>query len=110
MPGAAPAHIQQLVGKTTTTRRCITPEQARSGLTSAFKARPECTITSPDGTGATIDVTFACKAQDGATVTMTTHGTSTPTDFTGTSTIVVDGPVHMVQRATSTAHRTGDCP
>lgn len=107
MPNAQPGLIQAMIGKTTTVRHCITPEQAKAGLAVSFKPKPECTLTNPDSSGATLDTTLVCKANDGAVLTMTTHGTVTPDSFTGTSQVDMAGALHMTQHSTVTAHRTG---
>jgi hypothetical protein len=108
MPSAPPAVAKMMVGRTTTIKHCITPEDAARGPQDLLKPGKSCTFTRYNMKGGKLDSEVVCQ-QGGSTVTAVSTGSFTPTGFTATGRSTTSGGMAMTVDSTSVGRRVGDC-
>lgn len=108
MPGAPPGIAAMMKGRPIKVRHCLTADEAARGPQEMMKARKECTFSRYAMTGGKLDSVMTCQ-QGGSTMTATSSGSFTPTDFATTSRTVMTGSHAMTMTAKTIGRRVGDC-
>lgn len=108
MPGAPPAVAKMMVGRTTTLKQCITPEDAARGPQDMLKSDKNCVFTRYSMVGGKLSSEMTCK-QRGSTVTAVSAGSFTPTSFTANGRSTMTGDMPMTMTSTVVGKRIGDC-
>ncbi len=108
MPGAPPEMAKMMIGRTTTVKQCLTPEQAARGPQDMLKGNKSCEFTHYSIAGGRLSSEMVCR-QGGGTMTATSSGSFTPTSYTATGKVVVSGGAAMTMTSTTSGRRTGEC-
>jgi hypothetical protein len=108
IPNAPPAVAQAMRGRPTTSRNCVTPEQAAQGPREMMKADKSCTFTRYNLTGGVFDSEVVYKRPTG-TMTARSTGRYTPTAFTARSQMNGTGRMAMTMTATMSGKLVGAC-
>lgn len=108
MPDGLAAVAKMMVGRTTKTTQCVTPEQAAQGPREMMKTHKTCSFTRYSMAGGKISSEMVC-VQGGSTITSTSTGGFTATSFNTTGRSVLTGRMPMTVTATAVGKRIGDC-
>lgn len=113
--GANPAMIESIKGQKTTSKSCITKEQASNPGAGFFAAQKEtnCEVKKFNMSGGGINSEMVCKSMGGApgNMTMVMDGQYGPSNYEMTMTMSGDaGPMKMNMKAKNNGKRIGDCP
>ncbi len=108
MPGAPPGIAAMMKGRPIRVTHCLTAEEAAKGPQEMMKSRKECQFTRYSMSGGKLSSEMVCR-QGGGTMTATSTGSFSPTDFTTSGRSVMTGSQPMTLTATTVGHRIGDC-
>jgi hypothetical protein len=109
MPPEAAAMMKASMGEKTTTRQCITPEEATGDFT-APDQEANCTKQGFSFAGGRIQGAMTCTSEDGK-VTIAMDGTHSGTSYDLTSKMTSENQAGSMTIATrNTGRRLGDCP
>ena len=103
-----PANAAALMGRPQTLRNCVTPEQARQGVQSLVRgeAKGKCSFTTFRASGGTYNHEMVCTGQ--GKMVMTASGTYSPTAYSGTSRMVMNGG-QMIINSNVVGRHVGPC-
>ena len=105
-------HLQLLMTKDSTDRKCITPEQVENYLTGPSNSHYTCTYTSRTVGGGTVHLAGECVDRNGIHMNVDLHGTYSPEAFHLKANFMANlGGMPLQGSATTDARRlSADCP
>lgn len=108
MQGAPGAVANLLVGRTATSKTCLSQDDAEKGPKKLLESSRECAFDRYEMAGGRLSGEIVCKTGD-REMRVVTEGRYTPTSFraTGKATVLGDEPMKM--DSTSVGRRIGDC-
>ena len=103
-----PANAAGLMSRPQTLRNCVTPEQARQGVQNLLKgeAKGNCSFTKFRASGGTYNHEMVCTGQ--SRMVMTASGTYSPTAYTGSTRMVMNGG-QMIIAGNVVGRHVGPC-
>ena len=103
-----PPQMKGIMGRPQTIRNCVTPEQAREGVRSVLQreSKGKCNFTRFRASGGTYSHEMVCTGQ--GKMVMTASGTYSPTSYTGSSRMVMNGG-QMVITGSASGRHIGPC-
>jgi hypothetical protein len=103
-----PPQMQGIMGRPQTIRNCVTPEQARQGVRSVLQreSKGKCSFAKFRASGGTYSHEMVCTGQ--GRMVMTASGTYSPTSYTGSSRMVMNGG-QMVITGNAAGRLVGPC-
>ena len=113
IPGTPGFLLSMARGKSRTERKCLTPDQAATGIAALLvpKAQAKCTVQRAVVAGGRIDHAMLCPQKGGAPLGVTRTGSYTPAGFTLRMTMAgtgPKGPMRIVADQTA-VHAGGKC-
>ena len=103
-----PPQMAGMMGRPQTIRNCLTPAQASQGVRSVLQgeSKGKCSFTKFRASGGTYSHEMVCTGQ--GRMVMTASGTYTPTSYTGSSRMVMNGG-QMVITGNASGRLVGPC-
>jgi hypothetical protein len=108
MPGAPPQVAAMMKGKPTTVSHCVTPEEVAKDPRALMQTDKSCKVQQFSMAGGRMSATMVCQ-QRGASMTVRSAGTYTPTSYTATASMVMTGGGGMKMTTNVSSKLIGAC-